>query len=174
MIDELILKMMSYLRPNDSVLDLGAGMGVQAEKFIHLGMKVEAVDKIKPNDFNSGIIWYQEKIEDFLIKLDNKFNLIFCRNLIQFLDSNWVFNELIPRIKSAVEDNGLIYLRTFYKNPMPNFKDGVLSLYKLSELTKQFENFDVIFSKEYKKYGKDLKGSFRKFFLVDLLVKKNN
>jgi len=159
---------------NVKVLDLGAGEGKQAEKFLAAGALVTAIDKKKPKKQNQKIIWKKLTLDKFILSLDidDIYDLIFMQNIIQFLDKKWTMTTLIPVLQKHLSKNGIIAIRTFYKNPMPPFNKSPLSFYEISTLLSLFKGWKILFARQFKSKGRGLDGVSRLFYLSDLILKK--
>ncbi|MFA6304370.1 MAG: class I SAM-dependent methyltransferase [Patescibacteria group bacterium] len=155
------------------ILDLGAGVGKQAEKFLATGASVTAVDKKKPKKQNQKIIWKKSRMEEFIFSSDftDVYDVIFMQNIIQFLDKKWTLATLMPVLQRHLSKNGIIAIRTFYKNPIPPFNRAPLSLYKINTLLFLFKGWKVLFARQFKYDGPGLDGIKRRFYLSDLIVK---
>ena len=80
---------LSHLKLGQHVLDLGAGDGKFAQIFVERGAAVTAVDTRPMNINDAMIVPKQMTIEDFCAtKSAEKYDLMFARNAIQFLDKN--------------------------------------------------------------------------------------
>ena len=158
---------------NNKVLDLGAGEGKQAEKFSAAGGFVTAVDKKIPQKQNQKIIWKKSVLEEFIFSsdFDDVYDVIFTQNVIQFLDKKWTLGIFMPALQKHLSKNGIIAIRTFYKNPDPPFNKAPVSFYKINDLLNSFKGWEVLCSREFKYNGLGLNGINRHFYLSDLIVK---
>lgn len=172
----LITELFPFLKPNDEVLDLGAGLGKQAKFFAENGCKVTAVDANSKVEFKDlSIDWHLATIEDFISQSEyqnEKWSLIFSQNLLQFLEKDFVLNNLVPWIENHLVLGGLVAIRTFYQNPEPPFPKPLVSLYQLNELMEMFSGWQVILGKQFDQIGPSLDGSTRRFFCIDFIIKK--
>jgi len=169
---QFIQEVLKYVN-NGKVLDLGAGEGKQVEKFLEAGASVVAVDIKKPAKLNQKIIWKQLSVEEFILSLGSNdvYDVIFMQNVIQFLDKKLVLTILIPALQKHLSKNGIIAIRTFYKNPIPSFNKHTLSLYQNNVLLLAFKGWKVLFARQFKYNGLGLDGVKRHFYLGDLIVK---
>lgn len=164
---------LSQIRPDWRVLDLGAGDGRFSQMFVDRGAKVTAVDPKFSGEELSGISIERIKIEDFIEQKSNiKYNAIFLRNILQFLDKNWVIEKLVPWLNENLLPEGVVGIETFYQNPIPAFDKPVSSLYAAQELSGYFKSWQIILIKQYEHFSPDLRGNKRHFFTSDLIVKK--
>jgi len=161
---QFIQEVLKYVNKG-KVLDLGAGEGRQADKFLEAGASIVAVDIKKPKKLNQKIIWKQSLVEEFILSSDfnDVYDVIFMQNVIQFLDKKLVLTILIPALQKHLSKNGIIAIRTFYKNP--------LSLYQSNALLSVFKGWEVLFARQFKYNGLGLDGVKRRFYLGDLIVK---
>lgn len=160
------------IEPGHKVLDLGAGSGEYSQMFAEKGAQVTAVDSKLPDFLDNSIISHKMSIEDFISEDDSQYDLVFMRNLIQFLDKQWVFESLFPWIEKHLNKDGIIGIATFYKDPVPPFDHSMRSLYTLDELSQHFLKWQEIFKEQREHDGPDLSGKTRHFFINDLIVKK--
>ncbi len=170
---KFITEVLKFLKPEDTVLDLGAGLGKQAERFAETGALVTAVDK-RTNPKVKNIIWHKIPVEDFISNENNKqkYQIIFSQNLLQFLNKEWVFSELLPWLNNHLEPGGIIAIKTFYQQSEPAFPEPLSSLYNADELQNFFNDYKVILKNQEEIIDSDMKGKIRKFFLTKLIVQK--
>jgi 2-polyprenyl-3-methyl-5-hydroxy-6-metoxy-1,4-benzoquinol methylase len=171
--NDFIKTFIDHIQPGQYVLDLGAGDGMFARMFVERGAKVTAVDTrpMKLND--TMIVTKQMTIENFCATENvEKYDLMFARNAIQFLDKNLVFETLLPWMEEHISSNGIIAFETFYRDPEPPFDHPMRSLYTLKELTGHFMLWNELFAREYDHVGLDMSGNTRKFFAASLIVQK--
>lgn len=164
---------LSYIQPGQHVLDLGAGDGKFAQMFVERGGKVTAVDTHPININDAMIVSKQMTIEDFCVtESAEKYDLIFARNAIQFLDKNWALESLLLWMEEHISSNGIIAIETFYQEPEPPFDHPMRSLYTLKELTGYFMSWNELYAQEYSHVGLDMGGQTHKFFVSSLIVQK--
>ncbi len=164
---------LDYLKPGHHVLDLGAGEGKFAQMFVERGASVTAVDIKLPALPDTSITTKRMRIEEFVGTSGvDHYNLIFTRNILQFLDKSWVFETLWPWMDEHVTEQGIIGIETFYQDPKPPFGHPVRSLYTLKELTAYFMTWTELYAREYSHLGLDMNGQTRKFFVSGLITKK--
>lgn len=166
---------LAKITPGMTVLDIGAGNGRFAQMFADRGAQVVAVDPEAPTGTPPGITFVKQKIEDFIARPgDDKYDFIFLRNIIQFLEKSWTLTALFPWLEEHTTANGLIAIETFYANPEPPFPRPLRSAYELKELTAHFSRWLEIYSAQYEHLGPDMSGHERRFFTTDLIIQKNN
>lgn len=173
--NNLIQKLLAYIKPNSRVLDLGAGGGRYAEKFAHMGAYVVAVDRReKPIMQHPLIDWRSIDIEDFLPTLtpSELFDIIVMQNSIQFLDKQWVISVLIPQLKEHLKLDGVLAIKTFYREPSPPFKKPCTAYYSMNELLSLFYKWEHLHADSYETDALDMRGEIRHFYLVELIIKK--
>ncbi|MEK7519161.1 MAG: SAM-dependent methyltransferase [Patescibacteria group bacterium] len=164
---------LDLLKPNQHVLDLGAGEGKFSRMFLERGTIVTAVDIRIPKQEEEKFRAVRMKIEDYCNTPNTeKYNRFFLRNVIQFLDKNWVFEILFPWIENHSSDSSIVAIETFYQDPEPPFDHPMRSLYSLDELTLHFMTWVEHFARQYSHMGLDMGGQTRKFFLSSLIVQK--
>lgn len=167
---EIIL---NNIRSDITVLDLGSGDGAFARMFAERGAIVTAVDTMfcPPNE--ESITFQKASVEEFVGRNEaSQYDLVFMRNILQFLDKNWVFEELFPWLEGRIKNNGVVGIETFYQDPKPPFDHSVRSLYTPTELTQHFVSWQELYAKEYDQDNLDMRGMLRHFYVSDLIVKK--
>ncbi|MBT4649095.1 hypothetical protein HOC14_02080 [bacterium] len=167
---------LKYVKPDNKILDIGSGEGNFTQMFLERGAIVTTVDtKSSSLQDNTRLTIKEMKIEDFCAtEVNTQYNLIFIRNIIQFLDKNWVLEIFFPWISEHITNNGIVAIETFYKDPEPLFINLMQSLYSLKELNSYFMTWKEIYSKEYSHVSLDMDGKTRKFFTSSLIVQKTH
>jgi len=164
---------LACIKPGNKVLDLGAGEGKFTQMFFERGAIVTAVDMQPPTFHNVALIVKKMKIEDFCASEENEhYDLIFARNVIQFLDKLWVFETLFPWMNKHLAPGGIVAIETFYQEPEPPFGHNMISLYTLKELISNFMTWKEIDARENDYFGLDMSGQKRRFFVSSLIVQK--
>lgn len=162
-----------HIQQGNTILDLGSGDGTFARKFAEHGAIVIAIDAkyCPPNE--DSITFQKESVEDFVAKKEvQQYDLVFMRNIVQFLEKNWVFETLFPWLDEHVKVHGIVGIETFYHDPKPPFDHPMRSLYTTKELTQYFVTWQELYAKEYDEDNLDLRGALRHFYISDLIVKK--
>jgi len=168
------------IEPGNKVLDLGAGEGKFAQMFLDCGATVTAVDMKPPAFQDPALIVKKIKIEDFCASEEGEqYDLVFARNVIQFLDKSWVYETLFSWIDKHLVKGGIIAIETFYQDPEPAFAHPMRSLWTLPELTSFLMNETQLYAKElyakqFDHIGFDMSGQTRKFFVTSLIAQKIN
>ncbi len=170
---KFIKEVLKFLKYEDRVLDLGAGLGSQSERFARAGALVTAVDK-RTNPKLKNIVWHKTSVEDFIANASNQQNyrIIFSQNLLQFLNKEWVFVKLLPWLKDHLEPGGIVAFKTFYQEPEQAFTEPLSSLYNADELQNFFNDYRVIIKSQEEILDSDMKGKIRKFFITKLIIQK--
>ena len=141
---------LNHIKPGHKVLDLGAGSGDFSQMFADKGAIVTAVDSKIPVDLGESIIPKKMKIEEFIAhENDERYDLIFLRNILQFLDKQWVFDVLLPWFQGHLNTGGIIGIETFYQEPEPAFDHPMRSLYSAPELSGHFLSWQEIHLQQY-------------------------
>lgn len=163
---------LDVINPGDSVLDIGGGDGKFAKMFIDRGARVTIVDPKAIASTAEQSIVETKTIEAYCREIHSeKYDAMFLRNVIQFLDRTWVFESLIPWMKEHLTERGIIAIKTFYQNPEPPFARPVTSTYSLIELQRQFLAWTELLGEQYVHQGSDMLGQLRKFFSVDIIAR---
>lgn len=169
---KFISEVLKLVKPDDRVLDVGAGLGHQAERFARAGAVVTAIDK-RVNSELHDVTWHKISVEDFIADNNNqKYKIIFSQNLLQFLDKEWVFSKLLPWLKDHLEPGGIIAIKTFYQEPEPVFPRPCLSFYSAEELLSGFDDFQIILEGQNEIVDFDINKVIRNFFITSLIIKK--
>jgi 2-polyprenyl-3-methyl-5-hydroxy-6-metoxy-1,4-benzoquinol methylase len=163
------------IHPGDSVLDIGGGDGKFAKMFVERGARVTIVDpKATASTLEQSIV-ETKTIEAFCSEArSEKYDAIFLRHVIQFLDRTWVFETLFSWMREHLTAHGIIAVKTFYQNPEPPFRRPVTSTYTLTELQQQFPTWTELVGRQYAHQGSDMHGQMRKFFTVDVIARAEN
>lgn len=141
--------------------------------FVERGARVTAVDTRIPALQDPLIAAKRMKIEDFCeTEKPGRYDLIFARNVLQFLDKHWVFETLFPWVEEHIIQRGIVAVETFYQDPEPPFDHRMRSLYTLKELTAHFMPWTEVFAREYSHHGFDMSGQARTFFVSSLIVER--
>lgn len=169
---KFISEVLKFVKPEDRVLDLGAGLGHQAERFARAGALVTAIDKRVDSELNN-VTWHKISVEDFIADNNSqKYKIIFSQNLLQFLDKEWVYGKLLPWLKDHLEPGGIISIKTFYQEPKPAFVRPCPSLYSAEDLLNKFADFQVILQGQKEIVGFDMNKVRRNFFITSLIIQK--
>lgn len=162
-----------HIQPGSTILDLGSGEGKFARMFAKRGAIVTAVDaKFRPQNEES-ITFQTASVEEFIAKIGTQqYDLVFMRNILQFLDKNWVFETLFPWLENHVKANGIVGIETFYQDPNPPFDHTMHSFYTTKELTEHLLTWQEMYENEFDEDNFDFAGTLRHFFISDLIVKK--
>jgi cyclopropane fatty-acyl-phospholipid synthase-like methyltransferase len=166
---------LDHIKPGSKVLDLGSGDGEFAQMFLERGAIVTAVDTEPPKFQDDKLVVKEMKIEDFCASAENeKYDLIFLRNVIQFLDKSWVLETLFPWLGEHLAQDGLIAIKTFFQEPEPPLSHRTKSLYERRELLSCFMAWSELYSEEVSRFDFDMNGQSHKFFISGLIAKKSN
>ena len=161
------------IQPGWLVLDLGAGDGHFTRMFADQNARVIAVDPKFSGIENKNITIFRMRLEDFIKQNSTtKYDAVFMRNVLQFLDRNWVMKTLIPWLDENVMSQGVVGIETFYQNPIPSFDQSVSSLFTVRELLENFQGWQTLLKDQHEHFSPDLQGNKREFFTSDLIVKK--
>lgn len=123
---EFLSVILGHIRAGNRVLDLGAGQGIQARRFLEAGATVVAVDRTIPKAPDRNIEWKE------------------------------------------------IAIRTFFREPKPQFLKSCTSFYTLADLLPRFAGWGTVFAGQFEHKGPDLRGTIRLFYLTDLIVSNSS
>ncbi len=163
----------TYLKPEQRVLDLGAGKGEQALRMAELGCQVVAVDRNPGTLTHPNITWRIQTIGDWVQNSgDAKFDAVLMKNVLQFITRDWVTTTLFPTLMPLLNPGAVIGIETFYQPPEPPF--AISSCWTADELVTLLNNFCAILQKQQtEKIGPDLRGTTRHFYLTQILAQKS-
>src|SRR3989344_8431123 len=162
---------LEQIQPGDAILDLGAGTGAFSQTFMEHGAVVTAVDVRMPDGLGDAIVSKKMSVQDFVAKaMDEQYEAFFLRNIIQFLDKQWVFETLLPWLTSHVRTGGHIAIQTFYAEPVPPFDRQMTSLFVIEELAAAFPTWPELYRASGEHEGPDMAGNIRRFFTASLIV----
>lgn len=167
-------KVLEYIQPGSHVLDLGAGNGWFSRQAADRQAKVTAVDLVAPNKESQEIDWQAMSVQEFVERWpkDQEYDLIFSRNLIQFLDATWTEHMFIPALIQHLRSGGIIAIQTFFRDPEPSFERSLSSLYTVTDLRKLLDPLTIVDNAEFSDQSKDMKGIPRTFFITNIIAKK--
>lgn len=161
-----------FIKKGHKVLDLGSDLGIYCDIFVERGASVIAVDIEKYQHLNNAVDFRFQSVESFVETNTADYDLIFMRNILQFLDKEWVFEILFPWLYKQTTREGVIGIKTFYQEPDPPFMHSIRSTFSSEELIYQLPLWHEVYVKEYEHDGPDLAGEMRHFFITDLIMKK--
>jgi len=81
----ILLKELSLLENNKTVLDIGTKNGWIASSFANLGMEVDAIDPQQLPNPIEGVHFEQIGVEDFIEKNERHYDIVVCRHVIHLL-----------------------------------------------------------------------------------------
>ncbi len=152
------------------VLDIGAGQGIFARRFVDRGAHVVAVDP-RGFELNEHLLTARRlTIQKFIINDSAHYDLIFARNVLQFLEKHWVFATLFPWITDHLATNGVMAIETFFAEPKPPFSKPLISTYELAELRTAWLQWPELLAGQYEYHGPDMQGALRHFSTTDFVI----
>ncbi len=167
-------KTLHYIHPGSKVLDLGAGDGRFSRECAGLQASVTAIDVKPATTPDPNIDWQTMKVEDFVERLPKTemFDVIFSRNLIQFLDSTWIQETFFPTLLEHLQPHGVLAIQTFYRDPEPPFESKVSSLFTPDLLRGMLLPLKVVHERQFSETSPDMKGIQRMFYVTNLIAQK--
>ena len=169
---EILEEVLPMIRRKDHVLDVGSGVGRQALVFAQKGAHVVAIDVRPMQITHKDITFQQVSLEDFLKIKTESFNVIFLRNVVQFLPKDYILNIALPQLAEALLPSGIIAVETFFREPIPAFDKPLRSLYRAQELEESLHGHTVLLSRQHEIDGPDLSGKIRHFCITDFIGQK--
>lgn len=158
-----LLKELSLLKNNKTVLDVGTKDGTIATRFVDLGMKVDAIDIHPLPSLIEGVNFEEISIEDFLAKNNKHYDIIICRHILHHLSNP---KEIIEQLSEI----GSIFFFTCFGE-----KDdwaGKVTTLKHDEVLTLFPEKTVRHHSEAFQYGKTYAGD-TKFWHINTFVIDN-
>lgn len=170
--DTFITTVFSTVQAGQAVLDIGAGQGIFARRFVDRGAHVVAVD---PRGFELSdqlLTSRRMSIEKFILNDTARYDLVFARNVLQFLEKRWVFDDLLPWIEGHLTSHGIIAIETFFTEPNPPFPKALASTYTLDELRTILPHWTELLAEQYEHRGSDMQGEMRHFSTTDVILQR--
>lgn len=169
-------KTLEYVYPGSKVLDLGAGDGWFSRECVARLALVTAVDTQPAVTPHPQIDWDVTNVKDYLERLPaiEMFDVIFSRNLVQFLDTDWVKETMFPMLLKHLSPNGVIAIQTFYQDPEPPFESKVTSLFTLSGLKDVLLPTKILNERQFSETSPDMNGVTRTFFVTNIIAQKSS
>ncbi len=165
--------LLSLLNDGATVVDLGAGDGLFSNKLADAGLHVIAVDRKEPPERRVGVTWEIVGVEEWIKNLPSDFAVdgYLLKNILQFLDTRWVTDVLLPRIALSLPVGGLVAIETFAKPSEPPLK-GHVSFFAPADLLVAFPGWKVEMEDSSIEDAKDKAGNPRRFHLTRIIVRK--
>lgn len=159
----VLLRELSLLKGNKTVLDVGTKDGFIATRFAELEMEVDAID-IHPLPSPIENVNFKEiDVEDFLEQNDNHYDIVVCRHVLHHLDNP---KEIIKQLNSIA---GLFFFTCFGEKDDWVNKVSTLTHNEVLEL---FPKETVKHHSEAFQYGKTYAGD-TKFWHIHTFVIDN-
>lgn len=153
------------------MLDLGAGAGKQAAAMAAIGCNVWAVDK-EPITLESNFQRQQIIVEDWVLTPPTvKFDAVLMNNIIQFFPKAWIKAVLVPTLNRMLNSGAVIGVRSFYKEPKPQFEDKMMNYWSKSELVDLWPHAEVLLKDHSSGKRPDMQGRLRKFYNSATILK---
>lgn len=173
-VDMFTRKFLSCVQAQSAILDLGAGPGRHSALFVGAGHRVTAVDRQPAPEGLAGVKWIAEDIREWVERDDETqiLDAVFCRNVIQFLDAEFVVEKLLPRLAEMLRPGGVIAIQTFYQAPEPPFAAPFAAYWRTADLLGCLAGWTVCHVAEHPAVTPDMRGQVRKFFLTEVIARK--
>lgn len=126
----------------DKVLDICGGNGRLTKELIKISNNVSYVDKEKdmiPKELEElGIKVYNDSIENFVNKTNEKYTKVFCEQAINY----WLLKIDINKFSTLFEKDGLFIFNTFSNKPStkPMIKEYILDDVRYLEISYLIDN----------------------------------
>lgn len=159
----ILLKELSLLKNNKTVLDVGTKDGSIALQFADLGMQVDAIDINDLLEAGQKINFEKIGIEDFLLKNTKCYDVVVCRHVLHHLDNPI---DIITRLNKIA---GIFFFTCFGEKD--EWADRV-STVRYDEVIKLFPEQTIKHRSESFQYGKTYSGD-TKFWHINTFVIDN-
>jgi SAM-dependent methyltransferase len=155
------------------VVDLGAGAGEQLRRFRERGYDGIGVDLHRPELVPAGIVWEQVDVRTWLDRLapGDKFEVIFTRALLPFLEKPWVLERLLPELVDHLAPGGVLAIQTFSKPPSPPFEGSSLAYFSALELVAKLSHLDIPVQDQFEDHGPTTDGVVRDLWFTRVIVR---
>ncbi|MDD3998837.1 MAG: methyltransferase domain-containing protein [Candidatus Shapirobacteria bacterium] len=139
---------------NSKIIDLGCGQGNDSLFLVKNGFLVTAIDsssvainqmKVKKDELKlNNLELICDDITNFNIEKD-KYQVIICRNVLNFLDKNKAL-EILNDFKDNIQKDSYIIIEVFTKND-PSFisNNKFVSYFDEQELLNLFSDYEIIY-----------------------------
>ncbi|MFA5748093.1 MAG: class I SAM-dependent methyltransferase [Candidatus Absconditabacterales bacterium] len=171
-----IKKLLKQFVPK-KILDLGAGRGESSELCAKMGANVTAIDNCsrenwqrnkKLNEYKN-ITFINCKIEEFVPKITQNFNMIILLNIIAFLDKQDFLNIYFPKIIQHTNIGGIIIINFFFDDDPTMQK---INHYKFEDFDFLENDFEIIKKSDIWKDDKHKPYGVHKHHIGYLILKK--
>lgn len=171
--DQFIQTIIDNIKKGTTIIDIGSGDGFISNEFYKQGAIVKAIDKkTRPANLNKEIVFYNLTLQEFLReKSSEKFDIIFVRNVMQFIDRKEFIENILPKLTKLVNPNGILALATFYAEPILGFDKPLLATYDLKDLITITNPNKILLKRQYKCRSLSLDGKIRMFFRTELILR---
>ncbi|MFA5000431.1 MAG: methyltransferase domain-containing protein [Patescibacteria group bacterium] len=140
--------------PNRKILDLGCGQGIDSLFLSKNGFSVTAIDssdvainqiKIKKDEFKlDNLELICGDINDFNIE-KNKYQVIICRNVLNFLDKNKAL-RILKSLQDNIQKGSYIIIEVFTKDDPSFLSDNKFTSYfEEQELLNIFSGYKIFY-----------------------------
>ena len=169
----IISKFLECLPGKGLLVDLGAGDGRHSLVLAEKGYDVIAVERNEPPLRHEHIVWRVMRIEDWLTSLPADFSVegFLLKNVLQFLEREFVLNELLPGLVLHTAPGGVVAIETFTAPSDPPMKNQI-SCFFTKELAVPFAGWHIEMQEELELEADDMRGVKRKFALARFVAKR--
>jgi len=159
----VLLKDLSILKGNRTVLDVGTKDGAIAKRFADLGVDVDTIDIHPLPEPIEGVNFEQIGVDEFLEKNDKHYDIVVCRHVLHLLPNP---KEVIEKLNEIA---GIFFFTCF--GPQDDWADRV-SILEHDEVLEMFPKETVRHRSEAFQYGTTYAGD-TKFWHINTFVIKN-
>lgn len=156
-----LLRELSLLEENKTVLDVGARDGLIASRFAEMGMAVDAIDINEPAAQIEGVNFETVSVEDFLEKSDKRYDIVVARHVLHHVTN--------PKevIKSLNDRAGIFFFTCF--GPKDDWV-GKVSTLAQEEVLSMFQRESVRHHSEAFQYGKTYAGDMKYWHINTFVI----
>lgn len=145
-----VLKVMNLLKPNSSVIDIGAGYGNNTKVLLNQGYKVTALETnpaaIKAlRQIDSGDLTVLSRPVD-KVTLTNKYELVINCMVLHFLENERIALDVITKMKTWTQPGGLNVVTSYLDSN--SLDDEYSFLLRSSQLRKLYDDWQIVFYEE--------------------------
>lgn len=156
-----LLRELSLLKGNKTVLDVGAKDGRISSQFAEMGMTVDAIDIEKPSVDIKGVHFGTISVEDFLQKNDKQYDIIVARHVLHHLQNP---KEIIEKLNNIA---GIFFFTCF--GPKDDW-EGRVSTLSHEEVMSLFEPKSIRHHSEAFQYGKTYAGDMKYWHINTFVI----
>ena len=161
----ILLRELSLLENNKTVLDVGTKNGSIASSFVNLGMEVDAIDLQPLPNLIESVHFEQIGVEDFLEKNEKHYDIVVCRHVLHLLPNPV---EIIEKLNNVAN---IFFFTCFGEKDDWSAKVSILEHNKVLDL---FPKETVRHHSEAFQYGKTYAGDMKYWHINTFVIYNRN